>query len=231
MCFLFGKSSYENVAGSPIFKQKNIQSTNNLHDNSFSLSKMRSEIHKLKPEDLEETIFEKPTTHPGTNGPNETPIGDQRGVSTFISTNETYRILLGISQTMFTSKQFEYLIETMQLCHFKDEQWNNLKAILIDHKDEFTDVQWKKVFHLLSKNRLNDKQFGTLGICLTLQHRNRYYCMQVEEQEKLLSHVKSLRSWPGEMKFVIARVQLGLVHCTYHKAKLSIVFSGHGHQV
>ena len=35
----------------------------------FSLSKMRSEIHKLKPEDLEETIIEKPTTHPGTNGP------------------------------------------------------------------------------------------------------------------------------------------------------------------
>ncbi len=38
-------------------------------------------------------------------------------------------------------KQFEYLIETMQLCHFTDEQWNNLKAILIDHKDGFTDDQ------------------------------------------------------------------------------------------
>jgi hypothetical protein len=37
---------------------------------------MRSEIHKLKSEDLEETILEKPTTQPGTNGPNETPIGD-----------------------------------------------------------------------------------------------------------------------------------------------------------
>jgi hypothetical protein len=36
---------------------------------------MRSEIHKLKPDDLEETIIEKPTTHPGTNGSNETPIG------------------------------------------------------------------------------------------------------------------------------------------------------------
>ncbi len=58
--------SYENVARSPIFKQQNIQSTNNHADNSFSLSKMRSEIHKLKPEDLGETIIEKPTTHPGT---------------------------------------------------------------------------------------------------------------------------------------------------------------------
>ncbi len=48
----------------------------------------------------------------------------------------------------------------MQLCHFTDKQWNNLKAILIDHKDKFTDDQWKTVFHLLSGNRLNDKQFG-----------------------------------------------------------------------
>jgi hypothetical protein len=35
---------------------------------------MRSEIHKLKPEDLGETIIEKPTTHPGTNGPNENKL-------------------------------------------------------------------------------------------------------------------------------------------------------------
>jgi hypothetical protein len=35
---------YKNVARSPIFKQQNIQSTNNLDDNGFSLSKMRSEI-------------------------------------------------------------------------------------------------------------------------------------------------------------------------------------------
>ena len=67
---------YENVARSSIFKQQNIQTTNNLDDNSFSLSKMRSEIHKLKPEDLEDTIIEKPTSHPRTNGPNEIQIGD-----------------------------------------------------------------------------------------------------------------------------------------------------------
>jgi hypothetical protein len=73
--------------------------------------------------------------------------------------NETNKILLGISQTMFTKKQFEYLIETIQLCHFTDEQLNNLKAILIDHRDGFTDDQ-EKVFHLLSVNRLNGKQFG-----------------------------------------------------------------------
>jgi hypothetical protein len=54
----------------------NIKNTDELDDNCFSLSKMRSEICKLKPEDLEETIIEKPTTHPGTNGPNENQIGD-----------------------------------------------------------------------------------------------------------------------------------------------------------
>jgi hypothetical protein len=62
---------YENVARSPIFKQQNIHTTNNLDGNSFSLSKMRSEIHKLESEELEETIIEKPTSHPRTNGPNE----------------------------------------------------------------------------------------------------------------------------------------------------------------
>ncbi len=63
---------------------------------------MRSEIHKLKPGDLEETIIEKPTTQPGTNGPNENQIGDQRGVSTLICMDETYRISLSISQAMFS---------------------------------------------------------------------------------------------------------------------------------
>jgi hypothetical protein len=89
---------------------------------------MRSEINKLKPKDLEETIIKKPTTHLGTNRPNENQIGDQRGVSTLICMDETYRILLSISQAMFTKKQFQYLIEKMQLYHFTDEQWNNLKA-------------------------------------------------------------------------------------------------------
>jgi hypothetical protein len=50
---------YKNAARSPIFKQQNIPSSNNLDENSISLSKMRSEIEKLKPEDLEDTNKEK----------------------------------------------------------------------------------------------------------------------------------------------------------------------------
>jgi hypothetical protein len=46
----------------------------------------------------------------------------------------------------------------MQLCHFTDEQLNNLKALLIENRDGFTDDQWKNVFHLLSENRLNNEQ-------------------------------------------------------------------------
>jgi hypothetical protein len=83
MCAVYmANHPYENVARSPIFKQQNIQSTNNLDENGFSLSKMRSEIHKLKPQDLEETIIEKPTSHPRTNKKNEIQVEDQRVVST-----------------------------------------------------------------------------------------------------------------------------------------------------
>ncbi len=73
--------------------------------------------------------------------------------------DETYRLLLSISQAIFTKKQFQYLIETMQLYHFTDEQWNNLKAILTDNKDGFKDDRWKMVNHLLSQNKLNDDHF------------------------------------------------------------------------
>jgi hypothetical protein len=48
----------------------------------------------------------------------------------------------------------------MQLYHFTDEQWNNLKPTLKDNRDGFTDDQWKTINNLLSENRLNDEQFG-----------------------------------------------------------------------
>jgi hypothetical protein len=113
---------YENVAILAIFKQQNIQSTNNLDDNGFSLSKMRSVIHKLKPEDLEETIIKKPTSQPRTNGQNEIQIGDQKGVSTLICMDETYRILLSISQAMFTKNKFSF---SLRQCSCIILQMNN----------------------------------------------------------------------------------------------------------
>jgi hypothetical protein len=65
--------------------------------------------------------------------------------------DETYRILLSISQGMFTKKHFQYLIETLKLYHFTDAQWNNLKATLIDNKDGFSDDQWKTVITYILK--------------------------------------------------------------------------------
>jgi hypothetical protein len=132
---------------------------------------------------------------------------------------------------MFTKKQFEYVIETMQLCHFTDEQWNNLKVILIDQRDGFTDDQWKTVFHLLSENILNDEQFGFFVDMLDTSTQKLVLLHAGGGTGKTFVHVKSLKSWPCAMKFVIAHVHLGLVHCTYHKAKLFTVFSGLGHQV
>jgi hypothetical protein len=67
---------YEIEARSPIFNQLNIKTTDELNENRISLSKMRLEIHKLKPEDLEKTNIDKPTTHSGTNGPNENQNDD-----------------------------------------------------------------------------------------------------------------------------------------------------------
>ena len=119
----------------------------------------------------------------------------------------------------------------MQLYHFTDEQWNNLKAILIDHRDGFTNDQWKTVFHLLSENRLNDEQFQIFVDMLDTSTQKLVLLHAGGGIGNLLLHVKSLKSWPGKMKFVIVRVQPGLVLCTYHRAKLSIVFSRHGHKV
>ncbi len=76
---------------------------------------MRSEIHKLQPEDLEYSIIENPITNSGKNGPNKDQIGSHLGASTYLCTSETYQLLLGIIQTTFTMKQFEFLIQQMQM--------------------------------------------------------------------------------------------------------------------
>jgi hypothetical protein len=59
-------------------------STNNLDENTFSLSKKRSEIHKFKPEDFEYSIIETSITNSGMNGPNEDPNRSRLGASTYV---------------------------------------------------------------------------------------------------------------------------------------------------
>jgi hypothetical protein len=82
----------------------------------------------------------------------------------------------------------------MQLCHFTDEQLNNLKAILIDHREGYTDDKWKTVFHLLSENRLNDKQFGIFVDMLDTSTQKLVIFHAGGATGKTLSHVKSLKS-------------------------------------
>jgi hypothetical protein len=119
----------------------------------------------------------------------------------------------------------------MQLCHFTDEQWNNLKAILIDHRDGFTDDQRKKVFHLLSENWLNDKQFRIFVDMPDTSTQKLILLHAGGGTGKTFVTCKVFDELASRNKFVIPHVQLGLVHRTYHKAKLSTVFSEHGHQV
>jgi hypothetical protein len=84
--------------------------------------KMRSEIHKLNPEDLEDSIIEKSITQSGTNGPNEDPIGGQKGASTYVCTDETYKLLFGISQTTFMKNNLNI---SSKKCRCVISQMNN----------------------------------------------------------------------------------------------------------
>ncbi len=182
---------------------------------------MRSDIHKLKPQNLEETIIENPTSHPRTNGPNEIQIGDWRGLSTLICMDETYRILLSISQAMFTKNNFSF---SLRQCSCIILQMNNgiiWKQSWLTIKMDLQMINQKWSFTYLMKIGWMMSNLEFLWICLTIQHRSCYCCMQVEEQEKLLLHVKSLRSWPDKMKFVVARVQPGLALCTRCLPKFS----------
>ncbi len=117
------------------------------------------------------------------------------------------------------------------MCCFTDEQWNNLKAILIDHRDGLTDDQWKTDFHLPSENRLNDEQFGMFVDMLDTLIQKLVLLHAGGGTGKTFVSCNFLKSYPCAMKFVVTYVQPGLVQCTYHKGKLSTLFSGHGAQV
>ena len=81
------------------------------------------------------------------------------------------------------------------------------------------------VNHFLSQNRLNDEQFGIFVDMLDTSTQKLVLLHAGGGTGNLLLHVKSLKSWPGKMKFVVARVQPRLALCTYHKAELSIVLT------
>ncbi len=113
--------------------------------------------------------------------------------------------------------------------HFSDEQWNILKATLKDNKDGFTDDQLKMANNLLSENRLNDEKFKIFVDMLDISTQKLVLLHAGGGTGKTFVTCKIFEEFARRNEIVIAHVQLGWVLCTYHKVKLSIVFSRHGH--
>jgi hypothetical protein len=109
------KHIHNGTTSSPVFMQHNIMHSANLTENTISSTNLRSAIYKLQPKDLKYPTLERATSSFGNNGPNEDLIGNYSGTTPCLCTCETYQELLDIIQTTFTVKQFEYLINQMQV--------------------------------------------------------------------------------------------------------------------
>jgi hypothetical protein len=114
---------HEATPSSPVFMQRNIFNNAKLSKNISSLKDMRTAIHKLLPEDLENPIKENVAFTSGDQGPNEGPIEDHFGTTLVSCTCGAYQELFEIVHNAFSVEQFEYLIHQIQKYHFTDEQW------------------------------------------------------------------------------------------------------------
>jgi hypothetical protein len=119
----------------------------------------------------------------------------------------------------------------MQLYHFTDEQWNNLKAILINHRDGFTDDQWKTVFHLLSENRLSDEQFGIFEDMVDTSTQKLVLLHAGGGTGKTLVTCKIFKELARQNKICCCMFPTGVGALHLPQGQTSIVFSRHGHQV
>jgi hypothetical protein len=87
------------------------------------------------------------------------------------------------------------------------------------------------VNHLLSQSRLNDEQFRIFVDILDTSTQKLVLLHAGGGTGKTFVTCKIFEELARKNEIVIARVQPGLAFCTYHRAKLSIVFSRHGHQL
>jgi hypothetical protein len=85
--------------------QTNILHNAKLSENISSLKDMRTAIHKLLPENLENPIKENVASTSGDQGPDEGPIEDHSGISLVSCTCDAYQELLEI-HTAFSAEQF-----------------------------------------------------------------------------------------------------------------------------
>jgi hypothetical protein len=68
---------------------------------------MRTAIHKLLPENLENYIKENVASTSGDQGPDEGPIEDHSGTTLVSCTCDAYQELFDIVNTAFLVEQFE----------------------------------------------------------------------------------------------------------------------------
>jgi hypothetical protein len=143
---------YEATPPSPVFMQHNIFDNTKLSKNISSLKDMRTAIHKLLPEDLENPIKENVAFTSGDQGPNEGPIEDHSGTTLVSCTCGAYQELFEIVHKAFSVEQFEYLIHQIWKYPFTDEQWSKLKTELDCCRLRFTNCQWDQLSHLLQQD-------------------------------------------------------------------------------
>ena len=92
---------------SPVFMQHKILDNAKLSENVSSLKDMRTAIHKLLPENLENYIKENVASTSGDQGPDEGPIEDHSGTTLVSCTCDAYQELFDIVNTAFLVEQFE----------------------------------------------------------------------------------------------------------------------------
>ncbi len=109
----------------------NIFDNAKLSENISSLKDMRTAIHKLHPEDMENPIKENVAFTYGDQGPDEGPIEDHSGTTLVSCTCDAYQELFEFVHTAFSVEQFEYLICQIQKYRLTDEQWSKLKPYWI----------------------------------------------------------------------------------------------------
>jgi hypothetical protein len=107
---------------SPVFMQHNYLDNAKLSKNISSLKDMRTAIHKLLPEDLENPINDNVAFTSGDQGSNEGPIEDHSGTTLVSCTCGAYQELFDIVHKAFSVEQFEYLIHQIWKYRFTNEQ-------------------------------------------------------------------------------------------------------------
>ncbi len=121
-------------ATSPIFSQYSISSDPELKGNSTTLKDMRTAIHKLLPEDLENATEEDVPFVTGDQGPNEEPFASHTGVAHLSFTSDAFQELLTIIQKNFLVAEFEHCIDQIGTYRLTDKQCAIFKTELDCHK-------------------------------------------------------------------------------------------------